>query len=104
MIRPLTCQYLVTGGGGRRRRRGARDVSTGGSHGGGGWREGGKSVEVPGEEADEAVLEEDKVRGAEAERREATEDEGPLREAGSSSCLIMPMKQEESNKPHQVNE
>jgi hypothetical protein len=51
---------------------------------GGGRLPGGAGVAVPGEEADEAVRQEDTVRGAEAERGEAAADEGPLRQAAGS--------------------
>ena len=46
-----------------------------------GRRAGGAGVAVPGEAADEAVRQEDTVRGAEAERGEAAADEGPVRQA-----------------------
>jgi len=48
---------------------------------GDGRRAGGARDAVPGEAADEAVREEDKVRGAEAQRGEAAADEGPIRQA-----------------------
>jgi len=46
-----------------------------------GRRAGGAGVAVPGEAADEAVRQEDTVRGAGAERGEAAADEGPVRQA-----------------------
>lgn len=53
----------------------------GDSTAGDGRRAGGAGDTVPGEAADEAVRQEDKVRGAEAQRGEAAADEGPLRQA-----------------------
>ena len=44
-------------------------------------RAGGAGVAVPGEAADAAVRQEDPVRGAQAQRREAAAHEGPVREA-----------------------
>ena len=46
-----------------------------------GRRAGGAGVAVPGEAADAAVRQEDPVRGAQAQRREAAAHEGPVREA-----------------------
>lgn len=52
-----------------------------GGDGGDRRREGGAGVAVQGEAADAALLQEDPVRGAQAQRREAAADEGPLRQA-----------------------
>ncbi|RWW31016.1 hypothetical protein GW17_00004386 [Ensete ventricosum] len=104
--RSILRSVLRTGGGRRRRRRsssGEGDVSSTGGGSRGGRRKGGEGVEVPGEAADEAVLEEDTVRGEEAERGEAAEDEGPVCEAAGvpsrrdgSISLRLSMKQEPS--------
>ena len=68
-----------------RRRRSTRIIRRGETRrasGEWGWGKGGKGVEVPREAKDEALLEEDSVRGEEAQRREAAADEGALRQAG----------------------
>lgn len=65
--------------GGRRTagRRGGDDTTAGDGR----RRAGGAGDTVPGEAADEAVRQEDKVRGAETQRGEAAADEGPIRQA-----------------------
>jgi hypothetical protein len=72
------CSEHVGGGRSRRpRRRGAEPAGEAGD----GRRPGGAGVAVPGEAADAALLQEDPVRSAQAQRREAPADEGPLRQA-----------------------
>jgi hypothetical protein len=68
---------------------GRRTVGWGGggdSTAGDGRRARGAGNTVPGEAADEAVRQEDKVRGPEAQRGEAAADEGPIRQATSCRC------------------
>lgn len=70
-------EHVDCGRSGRaRRRRPAGHVEAGD-----GRRPGGPGVAVPGEAEDAALLQEDPVRGAQAQRREAATDEGPLRQA-----------------------
>ena len=69
--------HVVDGRNGRPRRRGALHAEAGDD----GRRSGGPSVPVPREAPDAALLQEDPVRGAQAQRREAAAHEGPVREA-----------------------
>ena len=74
----VNTEHVGSGRSGGPRRRGP---AAGHGEAGDGRRPGGPSVAVPGEAEDEALLQEDPVRGAQAQRREAAKDERPLRQA-----------------------
>jgi hypothetical protein len=77
MVVRVPAGHVVGGGRSRPRRGGTIEPAEAGD----GRRPGGARVAVPGEAEDATLLQEDPLRGAQAQRREAAADEGTLRQA-----------------------